>query len=164
MEEGELILGIDPGSVVTGYGLIRKRGSRLSACLFGCIRPKAKELPARFRTIFEEVLLLIDTHKPGALAVETQFVDKNAGSALKLGMVRGVVLLAAALREIPIFEYAPSRAKQAITGSGRASKAQIRSMVQMLLDLKKERLAEDASDALAIAICHAHSNRILRYV
>lgn len=159
------VLGIDPGSVSTGYGIVEKIGSCLSPICFGCIRPKNENLGLRYRTIFEEILKLIDTHTPQALAVETQYVDKNVQSALKLGMVRGIVLLAASLREIPYFEYAPSKAKCAIVGSGRASKAQVLAMVRALLSLKEAKLQEDASDALSIAICHAHNaNNIINNV
>lgn len=157
----ELILGIDPGSQCTGYGIIKKSGSRFFAITYGCIRPKQKELAFRFRTIYEELLILIDTHQPNAVAVETQYVDKNVISAMKLGMARGIVMLAASMRELPLFEYTPSRAKKAATGSGRASKDQIHGMIQSLLNLKNEDLAEDAADALAIAICHAQ-NFIIR--
>lgn len=163
--KSRLVLGIDPGSHSTGYGLIEQIGSQLRALCFGCIRPKTTTptsdtptchtLGMRYRTIYEEIIALIERYRPWAIAVETQFVQKNAASALKIGMVRGVVHLAAALHEIPLFEYAPAKAKLVVTGTGRASKEQVIAMVKQQLALGNISLAEDAADALAIAICHA---------
>src|SRR5690625_1203142 len=156
----KLILGIDPGTRVTGYGLIRAdKKRRFTVVDYGCIRPPAsKPLSARYRIIYYALTKLIETHDLEALAVETQYIHKNPQSGIKLGMARGVVILAAALREIPVFEYAPSRAKQAVVGTGSASKEQVRSMVQRLLSLSRPPEPEDAADALAIAICHGQTS------
>lgn len=163
-KQSQRILGIDPGSHSTGFGLIDKLGSKILAIHFGCIRPKAEDFPGRLHTIFDEIVALIDTHQPRAVAVETQFVQKNVASAMKLGMVRGIVMLAAARANLPLFEYAPSKAKLAITGSGRASKEQVMGMVRNLLNLHNTPLAEDAADALMIAICHALVNPRLAHL
>ena len=133
-------------------------GSQINALDFGCIRPPSKlEAPQKYLIIFESIDHLIEKYKPDAVAVETQFVYKNVQSAMKLGMARGMVLLAAARRKIPIYEYAPKKAKLAVVGSGNASKYQVQKMIQALLKLKEPPEPEDASDALALAICHANS-------
>ena len=152
-----IILGIDPGTRVTGYGVIRADGPSLTVLDFGCIRPSPQmELPQRYLAIFEAVDHLIELYQPEALSVETQFVQKNVQSAMKLGMARGAVLLAAARRKVAIFEYAPGKAKRAVVGNGQASKEQVQRMVQMLLKLPSLPEPEDAADALALAICHAN--------
>jgi crossover junction endodeoxyribonuclease RuvC len=152
-----IILGIDPGTRITGYGLI-KVGNLLEPLDFGCIRPPVTgEPPARYLALFESLELLLDKYAPNAVAVETQFVYKNVQSAIKLGMARGMVILAAARRNIPIYEYAPKKAKLAVVGSGSASKQQVQRMIQLLLKLPALPEPEDAADALALAVCHAHT-------
>lgn len=151
-------MGIDPGTQLTGYGIIALNEKReFSAIDYGCIRPP-KDLPlsVRYKIIFNSIEALLERFSPQAVAVETQYLQRNPQSALKLGMARGMAVLAAALREIPIFEYAPARAKQAVVGNGRASKMQVQAMIQMLLSLPKPPHPEDAADALALAICHAN--------
>lgn len=156
MKRPSLIIGVDPGTVVTGYALL-KATSSFELLDYGCIRPKTDlPLPLRYRFIFEKLSSLLDHHTPSALAVESQFVQKNVSSAIKLGMCRGIILLSATLREIPTFEYSPSQAKLSVTGSGRASKEQIERMVRLLCNIKGEKIPEDAADAIAIAICHAN--------
>jgi crossover junction endodeoxyribonuclease RuvC len=157
MSDIPIILGIDPGTRITGYGLIKAHQNGEIPLDFGCIRPSIKlELNQKYVFIYKGLEELIKKYKPDAIAVETQFVKKNVQSAMKLGMARGVVILAAALNNIPIFEYAPKKAKLAVTGTGAASKSQVQKMVQMLLKLKELPTPEDAADALSIAICHAH--------
>ena len=117
-------------------------------------------MTSRYRIIFRSIETLLDRHQPEAVAVETQYIHKNPQSGIKLGMARGVVVLAAALREIPVFEYAPSRAKRAVVGNGKASKVQVQSMVQLLLSLPELPEPEDAADALALAICHGQAFKI----
>ncbi len=152
------ILGIDPGTRITGYGLIKVNHPAIEPLDFGCIRPPVTaELPARYLALFNSLEKLLDLYSPDALAVETQFVYKNVQSALKLGMARGVVLIAAARRGIPIFEYTPKKAKLAVVGHGGASKEQVQKMIQLLLKLPCMPEPEDAADALALAICHANS-------
>lgn len=151
-----VILGIDPGTRITGYGLIRKE-SRLSLIDYGSIKPPPKmDLHKRYHLLYENIKQLIHLHKPDALVVESQFVQKNVQSAMKLGMAKGVVYILAAKYHIPLFEYAPKKAKQAVVGSGGASKHQVQKMIQLLFSLQKPPTPEDAADALSLAICHAH--------
>jgi len=155
-----IILGIDPGTMVTGYGVIRKEGHKIEAVDFGAIRSPSKlSLHDKYLMMFKGVTELLKTHKPHALAIETQYVKLNPGSALKIGMARGSVIVATRLQGIEVFEYAPSVAKKAITGTGGASKAQVQAMTQKILSLSEKPTPEDAADALAIAICHAHRTR-----
>lgn len=156
------ILGVDPGTQVTGYGIIEQTDRGLVAIDFGCIRPPQKlPLPQRYLAIFNGINHLIDRFAPDALAVETQFVQKNIQSAMKLGMARASVLLAAAHHGIEIFEYAPRKAKKAVVGNGGASKLQVQRMIQMILKLSVLPEPEDAADALALAVCHANSQRMV---
>ena len=153
-----IILGIDPGTRITGYGIIKVGVSRLEPIDFGCIRPPVNlDLPQRYLAIFQGIEQLLDLYNPSALAVETQFVYKNVQSALKLGGARTAVLLAAVKRNIPIFEYTPKKAKMAVVGHGGASKEQVQKMIQLLLTLSSLPEPEDAADALSLAICHAHT-------
>lgn len=151
------ILGIDPGTIITGYGIIN---TDIQPIDFGCIRPPAKlPLPERYQIIFDGIELLIARHQPDAIAVESQFVLKNVQSAIKLGMAKGMVLLAAARKSIPVYEFTPKSAKLAVVGNGNASKTQVQKMIQALLRLPTPPQPEDAADALALAICCAHNLR-----
>jgi crossover junction endodeoxyribonuclease RuvC len=154
-----IILGIDPGTRTTGYGIIKIGNTlQLEPIDFGCIRPPATlKPPARYLALFESLEMLFERYAPNAVAVETQFVYKNVQSAIKLGMARGIVLLAAARHSIPIYEYAPRKAKLAVVGNGGASKEQVQKIVQLLLRLPTLPEPEDAADALALAICHANT-------
>lgn len=153
-----IILGIDPGTCITGYGIISYSNTSQTALGYGCIRPPSKSAaPEKYLIIFEAIESLIETYKPDVLSVETQFVCKNAQSAIKLGMARGMAILAASRKNIPIFEYAPRKAKLAVVGHGSASKQQVQKMIQLLLSLSSPPEPEDAADALALALCHAHS-------
>lgn len=153
-----IILGIDPGTIVTGYGLIDKQGRPLD---FGCIRPPPSlALPMRYKIIFEGIEALIERHRPTAIAVESQFVLKNPQSTIKLGMAKGMVYLAAARANIPLYEYAPKKAKLAVVGRGGATKLQVQKMIQALLRLPQLPEPEDAADALALAICCAHELKV----
>lgn len=154
----EIILGIDPGTRVTGYGVIRVLGSKMELIDFGCIKPKPTlPLNERYLYLFNGVEELVEKYCPTSLSVENQFVKKNIQSAMKLGMARCAVILAATRRSIPVFEYAPKSAKLSVVGRGDATKEQVQKMLQMLLSLDKPPEPEDASDALALAICHANS-------
>ena len=156
-----IIIGIDPGTRVTGYGIIEHHPHQTKAIDFGCIRPPAKATSSeRYKIIFDAIESLLDLHKPEALAVEGQFFHKNAMSAMKLGMARAMAILAAERRGIPIFEYAPKKAKKAVVGTGSASKHQVQKMVQMLLSLDEIPTPDDAADALALALCHSHLLRL----
>ncbi|HSX38572.1 MAG TPA: crossover junction endodeoxyribonuclease RuvC [Chlamydiales bacterium] len=155
------ILGIDPGTRITGYGIIRLP---LEPIDFGCIRPPFQlPLEERYHILFNAVEALIGQHQPDFIAVESQFVLKNAQSAIKLGMAKGMVLLAGARAKIPVSEYAPKKAKLAVVGTGRASKSLVQKMIQSLLRLPVLPEPEDAADALALAICHAHNLKHVRY-
>lgn len=151
------ILGIDPGSRMTGYGIIEQRGNRLLHIDNGALitRPR-DDLSTRLRTIYEGLCAAITTHRPEVVVVERIFLSHNVLSALKLGHARGVALLAAANAGLPVCEYTALQVKSAVVGYGRAAKPQVQQMVKTLLGLP-EIAQEDASDALAVAICHAHS-------
>lgn len=156
------VLGIDPGTRITGYGIIETNGVKHHVVDYGCIRPSPKKtLHERYGDLFEGMEALIEQHRPDVVAVETQFVAKNPQSALKLGMARGVLLLAATRTGIKIFEYAPKTAKLAI-GSGLAKKEDVQRMIKLLLNLAEVPTPEDAADALAVALAHIHrTNRCL---
>lgn len=154
-----IILGIDPGTRVTGYGLIAFDHT-LEPIDFGCICPPPRlALALRYKILFEGLETLILQHKPDAIAVESQFVLKNAQSAIKLGMAKGMAFLAAARHGIPVYEFAPKQAKLAVVGYGGASKFQVQKMIQALLKLPKTPEPEDAADALALAICCHHRSK-----
>lgn len=153
-----IIIGIDPGTRVTGYGIIETDGIACRAVDYGCIRPPVSlKLSDKYLVLFNAIEELIDKYRPVALAVETQYVKKNVMSAIKLGMARCAAILAAKRKGLAIFEYAPSKAKVAVVGKGGASKYQVQGMVRMLLRLPNSPLPEDAADALALALCHAHT-------
>ena len=152
-----IILGIDPGSRKTGYGLISKQGNRLVHIDNGAIfTQSAKEFPQRLEQIFTGLSAIIAQYQPTAVAVENVFLAKNAMSALKLGQARGAAIVAAVNVGLPVHEYTAMQVKQAVVGTGRAEKTQVQQMIKALLNLP-EVAQEDASDALAVAICHAHS-------
>jgi crossover junction endodeoxyribonuclease RuvC len=153
-----IVLGIDPGTARTGYGIVAREGSRLTPIDFGCLETIAdRPLAARLLLIHEAVDDLITTHRPAAVAVERVFFNKNVQTAFAVGQARGVILLAAAQHALPVYEYGPHEVKIAVTGYGRAEKAQVQKMVQALLGLASLPSPDDAADALAIAICLAHS-------
>ncbi len=151
------VLGLDPGSRRTGFGIIECRGSDCVHVAHGCIAVDGDGFAARLRTIFERLQELIGEHAPGEVAVERVFMSRNADSALKLGQARGAALCAVP-QGLPVFEYAPRAIKLAVVGSGAAEKPQVAHMIKVLLGIQ-ERVVADASDALAVAICHAHSRR-----
>lgn len=159
-----IVIGIDPGSIVTGYGIIESRGSRLRLIDAGPLRLKkhSEDIPKRLQYLGEQLSHIIETHQPQALAVERVFHSVNFSSALKLGYVRGVVLYIAAKFGLEIAEYSPTEIKKSITGYGRAEKSQMGEMVRMLLNLPKVPKPHDVSDALAMAIYHAHTAPILK--
>lgn len=154
------ILGIDPGSWATGYGVIEIEGQNARHLESGCVRGSGGELPLRLRRIFDGLLEVMDRQRPDELAVETVFINRNADSALKLGQARGVALLAAALRVLPVYEFTPAEIKLSVVGKGGAGKAQVQRMVMVLLRLS-EQPGADAADALAAAICRGHTRQCL---
>jgi crossover junction endodeoxyribonuclease RuvC len=152
---GAVVLGVDPGTLATGYGIVERSGSSMKMISAGVIRCDRKlPLTLRLNRIHRELRLLISEHLPDEFAIESAFYSKNAQSALKLGHARGVALLAAAQTGIPTFEYTPREIKKAVCGNGHASKEQIQYMVRSILTLPPQRMASDTSDAIATAICH----------
>jgi len=155
------VLGIDPGTLTTGYGIVMEEDHKLFHVVSGGISPSAKQpFPLRLKKIYEELEKVIDKYRPQVVVVENLFVSKNIQSALKLGHARGVAILAAMNGGLPVFEYSPLEVKQAVVGNGKAEKKQVQMMVKTLLDLPKVPHPADAADALAAAICHIHSSRL----
>ena len=152
------ILGLDPGSRRTGFGLLECRDGQLTLLAQGCLDVSAAAPAARLRLIFEGLAALVGEHTPGEVAVERVFVSRNVDSALKLGQARGAALCAVP-RGVPVFEYAPRAIKLALVGSGGAEKFQVAHMVRVLLGVPGA-LTADAADALAVAVCHAHARRL----
>jgi crossover junction endodeoxyribonuclease RuvC len=162
-----VIIGVDPGSRVTGYGLVALEGNRVRCLDYGGIAGGKKELPERIHRIHAELCTLITRWTPSVMAVENVFYALNVRSAMVLGHTRGVVLLSAAQSGIPVAEYSALEVKKSVTGYGRADKQQVQMMVRTLLQLKQDPEPFDAADALAIALCHAfirspsrHSQRL----
>ena len=151
------VIGVDPGSKVTGYGVIEFDSGGMVAVDHGCIKPPSgSPLSRRYVVIYDALEKLISRFGPQQMAVETPFYCKNVSSALKLSQVRGVILLAGSKNNLDIYEYSPRKVKQAVVGRGGAAKRQIQRMVAEILSLAKSPASEDAGDALAIAICHIH--------
>lgn len=154
------IIGIDPGSRITGYGIVEKRGSSFVHIDNGCLTTRAGDpMPRRLEQIYTGLIEILAKYQPDAAAVEEIFFAKNVASSLKLGEARGVAMLASVQSKIAVFEYATREVKQALTGYGQATKDQIQKMVKATLKLP-EVAQEDASDALAVAICHLQSYKM----
>ena len=151
-----LILGVDPGSLVTGYGLIDASGKTFRKMASGIITMKPSDSVAiRLRKVYDGLIGVIDEHNPDEFCIETAFYGKNIQSTLKLGQVRGVAILAAVHRELAIAEYAPREVKRAVTGTGAAAKQQVEYMVKAILKISESFTKSDEADGLALAICHA---------
>ena len=158
MDSEKIILGIDPGTMVMGYGVIREQGKQMELLTMGVINLKKLENQAlKLKKIFERVLEIIDEYHPDELAIEAPFFGKNVQSMLKLGRAQGVAMAAALYRDIPIFEYSPKTIKQNITGNGNASKEQVAKMVHFILKTEEDPQFFDATDAVAAAVCHSIS-------
>ncbi len=152
-----LVLGVDPGSAITGFGLVRETGHKLTAVDYGYIRTlPAQPAEVRLQRIYQEIKNLLARYQPDHLVVEELFFNKNVRTALTVGQARGVVMLAGAEAGLPVHEYTPLQVKQAVVGYGRAAKSQIQFMVKTLLGLPEIPKPDDVADALAIAICHTH--------
>jgi crossover junction endodeoxyribonuclease RuvC len=150
-----IILGIDPGSAVTGFGIIETNANKLRMLDFGVIRTNRNHtLPSKLKTIYDGVAEVIETYKPDQMAVEDIFYSENVKTALVIGHARGVAILAAINRQIPVSEYSPREVKQSVVGNGAADKSQVGYMVKKILSLKGIPKPDDASDALGVAICH----------
>jgi crossover junction endodeoxyribonuclease RuvC len=159
------ILGIDPGSQATGFGAIDSDGQRHSVVEHGVIRtPASFSFPEKLHFIHQRVVEVLDRTRPGQVVVENLFYATNVKSALRLGHVRGVTLIAGVARGLSVFEYSPLEVKQAVVGYGRADKGQVQKMVALLLGLSQPPEPDDVADALAVALCHAHRMRYLEKV
>lgn len=154
MSDTKRTLGIDPGSRITGYGIIDTSSSRSIYVASGCVRMETSEMMTRMQEIFDGVAQLIDRYQPQEIAIERVFVHRNADSALKLGQARAAALCASFPCELPVFEYTPREIKLAVVGTGAADKVQVQHMVKMLLKLEGD-VQADAADALAVALCRA---------
>ncbi|WP_299810180.1 crossover junction endodeoxyribonuclease RuvC [uncultured Shewanella sp.] len=151
-----IILGVDPGSRITGYGVINCVGRQQVYVGSGCIRTSSDELPIRLKQIFDGLSEIIRQYQPDEFAIERVFMAKNADSALKLGQARGAAIVAATAANLPVAEYSATQIKSAVVGTGRAQKAQVQHMIQQLLKLPSAPQA-DAADALGVAVCHYHT-------
>ena len=153
-----LILGIDPGLATLGYSIVEKKGNKFKAIDYGVIKTSADKISFnRLEKIHNELKQIIEEYKPDNMAVEELFFNKNVKTAIKVGQARGVILLTGAESDLNVGEYTPLQVKQGVVGYGRASKAQVQQMVKALLNLEEIPRPDDAADALAVAICHGHS-------
>lgn len=156
-----IILGIDPGYAIVGIGVIEYVGNKFRPLEYNAITTQAHTPTSlRLKTLYDEINIFIDKYKPDAIAIEELFFNSNAKTAILVAQARGVLIVAATNKGIPIFEYTPLQIKQAVTGYGRADKNQVQQMVKMLLSLNVIPKPDDVADALAVAICHAHSGNM----
>lgn len=155
-----IILGIDPGSRITGYGIVKKNANKTTYLASGCIRIQDADLAGKLAQIFEGVSEIIKMYKPTEFAIEQVFMAKNPDSALKLGQARGAAIVAATQADLPVAEYSARQIKQSVVGKGNAEKAQVQHMVMHILELTKKPQV-DAADALAVALCHQHTQQHL---
>jgi crossover junction endodeoxyribonuclease RuvC len=158
-----IILGIDPGTAIMGYGLIEKKGNKFTALQYACWRTAAQTpLAERLLQLYNCLEELLAQNHPDEVAVEELYFNRNTTTAMSIGQARGVVLLSAAQKGIPVYEYTPLQVKQAVAGYGKADKKQVQHMVKVLLGLGEIPKPDDTADALAVAICHAQSSPFLR--
>ncbi|MBU0561874.1 MAG: crossover junction endodeoxyribonuclease RuvC [Bacteroidetes bacterium] len=151
-----IIFGVDPGTIITGFGVIRYEKNEITYMDSGIIKPNPHfAIASKLQFIYTELDRLIKKHKPDEFSLETAFYGKNIQSALKIGYARGVSMLAAANNQIPLGEYSPREVKKAVVGKGGASKEQVFYMIQKLMNIKDEKIKHDESDALAVAVCHS---------
>jgi len=156
-----IVLGVDPGTAATGYGVVQEENGELGLIAYGVITtPAGQPLPFRLQTIYRELRQLAELHRPDAGGVEKLFFSKNVRTAMSVGQARGVAMLALADAGLVLGEYTPLEIKQAVTGYGGADKHQVQEMVRALLDLSQVPRPDDAADALAVAICHLHRLRL----
>jgi crossover junction endodeoxyribonuclease RuvC len=155
LQTERIILGIDPGTNIMGFGIVAVEGNKLRLLTLGVLKlVKTDDHPLKLKRIFEKTLELIELYKPDEMAIEAPFFGKNVQSMLKLGRAQGVAMAAALYRSVPIFEYSPRKIKQSITGKGGASKEQVAAMLSRMLDFKEKPEHLDATDGLAVAVCH----------
>ena len=159
------ILGIDPGFAITGYSIIDYIGNKFKLITSGAILTEAHtSFPLRLEKIFKSIEEIIDNFKPEAVAIEELFFNNNAKTAINVAQARGVILVSAKLKDVPIFEYTPLQVKQAVVGYGRADKEQVQSMVKIILNEENLPKLDDTTDSMAIAICHAHSFKFAKHL
>lgn len=159
------ILGIDPGIAIVGFGFIDKLGSRITPVQFGSIQTEAGTDPGlRLKQVYDSTVQLIHTYKPEAVAIEKLFFNRNVTTAFSVGQARGVIMLAAVQKGLPVAEYTPLQVKQAVVGYGNAEKKQVQEMVRIFLKLQAVPKPDDVADALAVAICHAHSCALIHKI
>ncbi|MDD3280962.1 MAG: crossover junction endodeoxyribonuclease RuvC [Bacteroidales bacterium] len=158
--DDQIILGIDPGSNIMGYGLIHIEKKQMRLIKMGVLKLNSKDTQLlRMKQIFDFTLELIETHLPDVMAIESPFFGKNVQSMLKLGRAQGTAIAAALFKNIPVFEYSPKKIKQSITGKGGASKEQLSAMLYRLLEINEQSPYLDATDALGIAVCHYYQSK-----
>ena len=151
-----IIFGVDPGTILTGFGIIRSENKNLSLLKSGVIKTNPKQdLSSKLKQIYDELNKEVNIHKPDVFCIETAFYGKNVQSAMKIGYVRGVAMLVASMNNIICVEYSPREIKKAVVGKGAASKQQVQYMIRNLLNLKKDKIKFDESDALAVSVCHS---------
>lgn len=156
-----IIIGIDPGYAIVGVGVVEYKGNKFRPIEYTAITtPAGMNTVDRLKKIYDEMAMLIDKHKPDAMAIEELFFNSNQKTAINVAQARGVILVAATNKGVPVREYTPLQVKQSVTGYGRADKKQIQEMVKLILHLNVIPKPDDAADALALAICHAHSNKM----
>lgn len=156
-----IIIGFDPGIAIVGFGVIEKQDNQIRTKQYGSIQTRAElETGQRLKQIYDSATEIIKMYKPEAISIEKLYFNKNVTTAMTVGQARGVLMLAAVEAGLPIFEYTPLQIKQALVGYGRAEKKQIQEMVKLYLNLKEVPKPDDVADALAIAICHAHSAKM----
>lgn len=156
-----IILGIDPGFAITGYGIVKYEGNKFSVINYGAITTKASmDFSQRLLLLSNELETVIDKYKPDMVAIEELFFNKNVKTAISAAHGRGVAMLSAARKGIEVFEYTPLQVKQAVVGYGRAEKSQVQQMVKVILNLEKIPKPDDVADALAVAICYGHSCKL----
>lgn len=160
-----IILGIDPGIAILGYGVVEYKGNKFKVIDYGCINTSSKlDVPKRLEQIYKGVDILIKKYNIDEVAIEELFFNKNVKTAITVAQARGVAILACAHNNVEIYEYTPLQVKQGVVGYGRAEKSQVQSMVKSLLSLSKVPKPDDVADALAIAICHCHSNNLEKII
>lgn len=156
-----IVMGIDPGIAITGYGIVEYDGNKIKTIDYGYIQTLSYELTSsRLKTIYEGIFGLIKTFQPDAFSIEELFFNKNTRTALTVGQARGVAILAAGMNNLPVYEYTPLQVKQSVIGYGRAKKEQVQFMVKELLKLKEIPKPDDVADALAVAICHCNWHKM----
>ncbi len=154
-----IVLGIDPGFAIVGYGFVEYKGNKFTPLEYGAITTEAHTpMMERFKKLYDGMCEILDRIRPDAVAIEELFFNSNQKTAIAVAQARGILLIAAINKGIPVYEYTPLQVKQAVVGYGRAEKVQIQQMVKIMLNLEKVPKPDDTADALAIAICHAHSN------